>query len=760
MLHFTEKNILLIILIFCSGLLYSQTATITLNSENQVIRGFGGINHPEWYSDLNAAERELAFGNGAGQLGLTVLRTYVSENTNNWGLGIQTAQYAYNQGAYVFASPWNPPAEMTITVDGVKRINPASFSAYAEHLNSYVTYMRNQGVELYAISTQNEPDYAHDWTEWSPQESVDFIKAYADRIDCRLMSPESFQYRKDVYDPILNDPAALANVDIFGAHLYGTQYADFPYPLFEQKGAGKELWMTEVYTDSQYDANLWNDGIINQDQHALKVAEHIHYAMVDGNFQTYVFWPIRRYYALIHDGNADGNGNTPAAAGTATKRGYCMAQFSKWVRPGYIRVDATKSPSTNVFVSAYKKDSDVVIVVVNKNTSTQSLTLDIPGTQVSSWEQYTTSATKNISQGNTINAGSSFQVTLDAASITTFVGNVQAGIPTVEITGPQENEQFIAPATIPVTSTATDSDGTIEHVDFYLNNETTPFHEEWTAPYDFNWDVPQAGTYQLRAVAYDNEGNSSEDIISIQVNIPQGPYNGTISTIPGTIEFENFDVGGNGFAYYDVDAGTNVDPAPDFRTDEDVDIETCTDTDGGYNIGYTMAGEWLEYTVNVATSGTYDITFRVACEGDNRTISLDSDGTLLAENVAIPNTGGWQVWTDVTIENVELQAGEQILRLTIGDTDYVNLNYMSFSLQEEPPLTFELTSGWNLIGCPLEGSTNIETALQSVWDYVDMVKDMNGFYMKSNQAELNSLNELSWGKGYLIYVNQDCELIW
>jgi glucuronoarabinoxylan endo-1,4-beta-xylanase len=760
MLHFTEKNILLIILIFCSGLLYSQTATITLNSENQVIRGFGGINHPEWYSDLNAAERELAFGNGAGQLGLTVLRTYVSENTNNWGLGIQTAQYAYNQGAYVFASPWNPPAEMTITVDGVKRINPASFSAYAEHLNSYVTYMRNQGVELYAISTQNEPDYAHDWTEWSPQESVDFIKAYADRIDCRLMSPESFQYRKDVYDPILNDPAALANVDIFGAHLYGTQYADFPYPLFEQKGAGKELWMTEVYTDSQYDANLWNDGIINQDQHALKVAEHIHYAMVDGNFQTYVFWPIRRYYALIHDGNADGNGNTPAAAGTATKRGYCMAQFSKWVRPGYIRVDATKSPSTNVFVSAYKKDSDVVIVVVNKNTSTQSLTLDIPGTQVSSWEQYTTSATKNISQGNTINAGSSFQVTLDAASITTFVGNVQAGIPTVEITGPQENEQFIAPATIPVTSTATDSDGTIEHVDFYLNNETTPFHEEWTAPYDFNWDVPQAGTYQLRAVAYDNEGNSSEDIISIQVNIPQGPYNGTISTIPGTIEFENFDVGGNGFAYYDVDAGTNVDPAPDFRTDEDVDIETCTDTDGGYNIGYTMAGEWLEYTVNVATSGTYDITFRVACEGDNRTISLDSDGTLLAENVAIPNTGGWQVWTDVTIENVELQAGEQILRLTIGETDYVNLNYMSFSLQEEPPLTFELTSGWNLIGCPLEGSTNIETALQSVWDYVDMVKDMNGFYMKSNQAELNSLNELSWGKGYLIYVNQDCELIW
>jgi xylan 1,4-beta-xylosidase len=330
----------------------------------------------------------------------------------------------------------------------------------------------------------------------------------------------------------------------------------------------------------------------------------------------------------------------------------------------------------------------------------------------------------------------------------------------IEITSPTETT-FVAPATIPFDITVTNSSGgELTNINFYLNDATTTFHEEWTAPYAWDWEVTEAGTYQIRAVAYDNDGNTDEDIITITVNVPQGPYTGTATQIPGKIEFENFDVGGNGFAYYDVDAGTNVDPAPDFRTDEDVDIETCTDTDGGYNIGYTMAGEWLEYTVNVATSGTYDITFRVACEGDNRTISLDSDGTLLAENVAIPNTGGWQVWTDVTIENVELQAGEQILRLTIGDTDYVNLNYMSFSLQEEPPLTFELTSGWNLIGCPLEGSTNIETALQSVWDYVDMVKDMNGFYMKSNQAELNSLNELSWGKGYLIYVNQNCTLTW
>ena len=401
---------------------FGQTATITLTTEKQLIRGFGGINHPSWYSDLNSAERQLAYGNGTNQLGFTVLRTFVSDKSSEFGLGIQTAQYAYNQGAYVFASPWNPPAGQFITVNGVKRINPATFQQYADHLNSYVTYMKNNNVNLYAISTQNEPDYAHDWTEWSPTESVNFIKGYRSRIKCKLMTPESFQYLKNVYDPILNDAAALANVDIFGTHLYGTQYSNFPYPLFVQKGAGKELWMTEVYTDSKYDGNIWNDMYINDSRHAIKVAEHIHYAMTDGNFQAYVFWPLRRYYALIHDGNADNQGNTPAGAGTATKRGYCMAQFSKWVRPGFVRVDATKQPVTNVFVSAYKKGNEVVIVVVNKTITSKTLTLSIPGTKVTKWERYTTSASKNIAKGTDINAGASFQVTLDAASVTTFNG--------------------------------------------------------------------------------------------------------------------------------------------------------------------------------------------------------------------------------------------------------------------------------------------------------------------------------------------------
>jgi GH35 family endo-1,4-beta-xylanase len=183
-------------------------------------------------------------------------------------------------------------------------------------------------------------------------------------------------------------------------------------------------------------------------------------------------------------------------------------------------------------------------------------------------------------------------------------------------------------------------------------------------------------TYYVTETA---ECESQKTSITIFVYQPQIPYGGIPANIPGKIEFENFDEGGQDSAYYDTDAGTQVDPAPDFRTNEDVDIEVCTDDGGGYNIGFAMAGEWLEYTVDVQTAGTYNITFRAASDGDNKTVSLDSDGTMIAENVVIPNTGGWQIWTDVTVENVELEPGEQVLRLTIGDNDYVNLNYVTFT---------------------------------------------------------------------------------
>ncbi len=166
--------------------------------------------------------------------------------------------------------------------------------------------------------------------------------------------------------------------------------------------------------------------------------------------------------------------------------------------------------------------------------------------------------------------------------------------------------------------------------------------------------------------AKDNKGNSASDTINVKINVPQGPFDGTAMTIHGIIQAEFFDVGGNNVAYFDDSPGSAVTPIINFRTSENVDIETCTDAGGGCNLGYAIAGEWLEYTVDVAATGTYKLDLRVACNGEGRTIALTMDGSSIANKVAIPNTAGWQTWTTVTVNNVALTSGQSYSPTNIG----------------------------------------------------------------------------------------------
>ncbi len=391
----------------------ASDANINLSSQKQVIRGFGGINHPAWIGDLTAAQRETAFGNDQNQLGFSVLRIWVDPDRNNWSRELATAKRAIEKGAIVFASPWNPPSSMVETFNrngdtNAKRLRYDKYAAYAQHLNDFVTYMKNNGVNLYSISVQNEPDYAHDWTWWTPQEILRFMKENAGSIQgAKVMAPESFQYLKNISDPILNDPQALANMDILGAHLYGTQFSNFAYPLFKQKGAGKELWMTEVYypNSDNNSADRWPE--------ALDISYHMHNAMVEGDFQAYVWWYIRRSYGPMKED------------GTISKRGYNMAHFSKFIRPGYVRVDASKNPDTNTFVSAYKGNNRVVIVAINRGTSAVSQKFVLQNGNASTVSSWVTDASRNLASQPAINVSNrAFTAQLPARSVTTFVANL------------------------------------------------------------------------------------------------------------------------------------------------------------------------------------------------------------------------------------------------------------------------------------------------------------------------------------------------
>ncbi|MEV4328618.1 cellulose binding domain-containing protein [Microbispora rosea] len=392
----------------------AATATINPSAQRQTIRGFGGMAHAAWIGDLTAAQRETAFGTGEGRLGFSILRIPVGESQADFGRDLATAKRAAELGVTVFASPWNPPASMIETFNrngqtNAKRLRYDQYAAYAQHLNSFSTYMRNNGVNLYAISVQNEPDYAHDWTWWTSTEMVKFLRENAGSINTRVIAPESFQYVKSMSDPILNDSTALANVDIIGAHLYGTSYSNFPYPLFKQKGAGKDLWMTEVYYPNSTDsADTWPQ--------ALDVGEHMHRAMVEAEFQAYVWWYIRRSYGPMRED------------GQLSKRGAIMAQFARFVRPGYVRIDATANPASNVYVSAYRNGDTVVIVAINKGTSGVSQQFTVANAGSASVSSWLTDGSRNVApQAATTMSNGSLTVTLPARSMTTFVTSLSGG---------------------------------------------------------------------------------------------------------------------------------------------------------------------------------------------------------------------------------------------------------------------------------------------------------------------------------------------
>ncbi|MEO0733949.1 MAG: carbohydrate-binding protein, partial [Bacteroidota bacterium] len=152
---------------------------------------------------------------------------------------------------------------------------------------------------------------------------------------------------------------------------------------------------------------------------------------------------------------------------------------------------------------------------------------------------------------------------------------------------------------------------------------------------------------------------------------PQSPF--VSLNIPGKIQAEDYDNGGQGVAYNDSNAANNGGQG---RTGEGVDLETTGDINGNLNVGWTVTGEWLEYTVDVAASQNYDFYFRVASTSTNGRLQLLMDGTPVTGVVSVPNTGGWQTYQTLRVRNLPLTAGSHVFRIAVVAGGF-NLNFWS-----------------------------------------------------------------------------------
>jgi hypothetical protein len=160
-----------------------------------------------------------------------------------------------------------------------------------------------------------------------------------------------------------------------------------------------------------------------------------------------------------------------------------------------------------------------------------------------------------------------------------------------------------------------------------------------------------------------------------------GPFASEPACVPGTIQAEDFDRGGEGVAYHDAThVGThNRKPAPYRITG--VDLDVCNDDGGGLNVGHVQPGEWLTYTVVVKETGAYDLGLRVSTIGP-AALHVEVDRKDVTGPLELPTTGGWDKWETVTRRQINLEAGSRVIRVVFDHsaTGFVcNFNWLRLS---------------------------------------------------------------------------------
>lgn len=389
-----------------------SVAEVYTDTLEQFIRGFGAANILPWRSDMTDDEIETAFGTDDGELGFSMLRLRLpSDNSSeSFSQQVSTAKKASDMGVLIFSSPWSPPASMKSnnnTTGGY--LLEENYQDYADYLNEYVDYMEDNGVPIYAVSVQNEPDIevSYESCDWTAEQMTKFMAENAGTIKTKVIAPESYQFRRVMSDPILNDTVACENLDIVGAHIYGGGLS--AYPLAEEKG--KEIWMTE-HLSGEKDTEatkVWD--------WAMSAGVEINNCMHAG-YNAYVWWYIVRFYGPISDGEYN-SGNK----GEVTKKGFVMSQFSRFIRPGYYRVQTQKYVQRNVYMSAYTNDEGkIVLVLINKSSLSVDQAIRIDNGLSAVFKNYITSETKDCEKGESINMiKGNLLITLEPSSVTTLV---------------------------------------------------------------------------------------------------------------------------------------------------------------------------------------------------------------------------------------------------------------------------------------------------------------------------------------------------
>jgi glucuronoarabinoxylan endo-1,4-beta-xylanase len=379
--------------------------TVNLSSVQQKISGFGVST--AWGSSMSTSDAALLWSTTTGA-GLSLHRVRI-DYTNGHTSELNIAKMAVGYGVTVWATPWTPPVADKSNNNSVEGTltNP---SAYATFLVGFVNWMKQNGVDIYAISAQNEPDanVTYESCVYTGATMASWVGGYLGPAfagtGVKVMAPETQNWCGfQTFEPaLMADANAKKYTDIVATHEYGCNPKAYP----DIAAAGKEFWETEIYDSPKSGDNSMSS--------PLRMAKLIHDAMTIANMNAWHYWWVY-----------DSNTGLFTSGGNPTKRLYVEGQYARFVRPGFVRVGMTGTVPSGLLVTAYTNQADgtVAIVAINNNTSTTPLSLYISGPAPCSVTPWVTSTSDSLASKTAVSvSGGRVSVMLAAQSVTTLVG--------------------------------------------------------------------------------------------------------------------------------------------------------------------------------------------------------------------------------------------------------------------------------------------------------------------------------------------------